>query len=109
MQNCDCYFYIIFIESCDGDIIFVLDASGSIGKDNFEKVKAFTIAAINKLEVSCDVLSYHLAQGGTVNLITCVLHQMKMIYCKSLKYSANNKIVIIVLCPYALSLNPHHY
>ena len=28
------------------------------------------------------------------------------IYCKSLKYSGNNNIAIIALCPYALLYNP---
>ena len=29
-----------------------------------------------------------------------------MVYCKSLKYSGNNKIAIIALCPYALLKKP---
>ena len=29
-------------------------------------------------------------------------HYKQVIYCKSLKYSGNNKIAIIALCPYAL-------
>ena len=42
-------------------------------------------------------------------LFHVVLRILVLKYCKSLKYSGNNKIAIIALCPYALFKNPRIY
>lgn len=49
---------------CDEqDIVFVVDSSGSVGKDGFERVKDFIIKAIDELNIEA---------GGTVNLAVVV-------------------------------------
>ena len=43
-----------FTEKCNetlADIVFVLDSSGSLGKDNFGRVKQFVINIVNALDI----------------------------------------------------------
>ena len=49
-------------------------------------------------KVNNDTIQYYKAGKVTINQIAITGLQ----YCKSLKYSGNNKIAIIALCKYAL-------
>lgn len=39
--------------TCDstGDVTFILDSSGSVGEENFDRLRNFTIAAVRDLEI----------------------------------------------------------
>uniref|UniRef100_F7C483 VWFA domain-containing protein n=1 Tax=Ornithorhynchus anatinus TaxID=9258 RepID=F7C483_ORNAN len=61
---------LCFEEACkmmEADIVFLVDSSGSIGADNFEKMKTFMKNVVNRTKIGADQVQVGLVQFSDIN------------------------------------------
>lgn len=50
-----CQITAVPCQASSADIVFVVDSSGSIGAENFQKMKSFLEGLVNKLDIDSDL------------------------------------------------------